>query len=878
MVDHARCALDPADLTAAISALRTVRRGLPAGHPEHVAVLTWLAELLYRRAARTESDSPEDLVDGLDAAIEAVRVASRDSVRNVVSGLADLLGPASRDSVRSAVSGLADLLGLAATRDQRVGPFEAAAAALSDALAAADPADTRLRVILTIGVGAAHMLRGRACGDEFLRQRAQEAFAAAEQLLTVPEPTDEWVARAWKLFGWTAPQLWGGVELAASPLAARLAERLDSILVRHPELAEGLANPLCPALSGHPDAASLPGGSGPLTSLLRNNPGSIENARLVGAPAPFAPPPVEEPGRLAHRGLDRAGHALGTHRPAATARRPLARADRPDPEPLRAASADLRAALAGGLADNSLRLHVNATLGVCLAELYWLGVPGPLGPPAQDAQPSTEQDQALTSTLLGAIEHLDRSLAGSEHVVPTVERAELMDVLARCYRESAMRGLRDDARRDAERTARAALRELARCVLAADDTEQLAVAARANEIVARAVGWCLADVRPWAAVEVAEAGRSLVLASVVLAGRVEEVLRGAGEHALADAWHGGDAPGKLAGLNALWKTRFGDAVLATPRAEEVLYPLWTTAMDGIVYLVPPAPQDFPVPGSAVPAASISHALLARPGLDVQVEVVELPGVAIGAGTPLGDYLAAFDAALAAHDSRSRYPEGFRGSPLGQAWADALDELGAWTHANIVGPLVEHIRGWSLDHIPHLALVPLGELAAIPYAAAWTEDPALPGRRRFAIHDLVLTHAVSARLLLDVVRRPRQRIAERAVLVTDPTGEFPYVRAAATALAARLYPNAEVYGRRTAPNGPASTERILAALPGKDRPGAALLHLSTHATTKPTARLQTADGWLPLTQILEQARGRLAAIPHPRLAHPASWAGYIHHGS
>jgi hypothetical protein len=463
-----------------------------------------------------------------------------------------------------------------------------------------------------------------------------------------------------------------------------------------------------------------------------------------------------------------------------------------------------------------------------------------------------------------------------------------------------------------------------------------------------------------------------VLASVVLAGRVEEVLRGAGEHALADAWRGGDAPGKLAGLNALWKTRFGDSVLAPPRAEEVLFPLMATEMDGIVYLVPPAPQDSPASGSAVPSASIGHALAVRHGLTFQVEVVELPGVDMGTGTPLGAYLAAFGAALAAHDSRSRYPGGFRGSPLGQAWADALDELGAWTHANIVGPLVEHTRGWSLDHLPHLALVPLGELAAIPYAAAWTEDPAVTGGRRFAVHDLVLTHAVSARLLFDVVRRPRQELAEHAVLVTDPTGEFPYVRAAATALAARLYPDAEVYGRGTAPNGPASTDRILAALPGQDRPGAALLHLSTHATAKPTTRLQTADGWLPLSRILEQARDRppdepgglvitsacltdsvlshydesvtlatallaagatgvigtrwpidddttatltyhlhhhlayrrepaealqraqldlldpdartrpglhphLAALPHPRLAHPASWAGYVHHG-
>ena len=84
---------------------------------------------------------------------------------------------------------------------------------------------------------------------------------------------------------------------------------------------------------------------------------------------------------------------------------------------------------------------------------------------------------------------------------------------------------------------RAALRELAHCVMIAEDTGQaLDVAAQANEIVARAIGWCLADGRHRAAVDIAETGRGLVLASVVLSGRVEEVLRGAGQHDAADAW------------------------------------------------------------------------------------------------------------------------------------------------------------------------------------------------------------------------------------------------------------------------------------------------------------------------------------------------------
>ena len=133
------------------------------------------------------------------------------------------------------------------------------------------------------------------------------------------------------------------------------------------------------------------------------------------------------------------------------------------------------------------------------------------------------------------------------------------------YDALALLGERSDGRHQAERSVRASLRELARCVLVAGDLEEaLHTAERANEIVTRAVGWCLEDDRPGAAVGIAEAGRSLVLASVVLSGQVEEVLRGAGEQAAADAWRRGDASGRLTGLDALWKTRFGDSLLGTP--------------------------------------------------------------------------------------------------------------------------------------------------------------------------------------------------------------------------------------------------------------------------------------------------------------------------
>ena len=53
------------------------------------------------------------------------------------------------------------------------------------------------------------------------------------------------------------------------------------------------------------------------------------------------------------------------------------------------------------------------------------------------------------------------------------------------------------------------------------------------------------------------------------------------------------------------------------------------------------------------------------------------------------------------------------------------------------------------------------------------------------------------------------------------------RRAAGVLASHQYRSAEVYGLKSAPNGPATTSVLLGALPVQDRPGASLFQLSTH---------------------------------------------------
>jgi hypothetical protein len=161
----------------------------------------------------------------------------------------------------------------------------------------------------------------------------------------------------------------------------------------------------------------------------------------------------------------------------------------------------------------------------------------------------------------------------------------------------------------------------------------------------------------------------------------------------------------------------------------------------------------------------------------------------------------------------------------------------------------------------LALIPLGDLAAVPYAAAWTDEADPAGSRRYAVEDVVFSYAASARLLGEVARGgPGLPLTARVVLVSDPAGMFPMARQAEKLLAGHQYPGAEVYGLKTAPDGSATTAVLLDALSAPDRPGASLFQLSTHATMEPTPRLQSRDGWLPLSRILEQGRNRPPDTP------------------
>ena len=701
-------------------------------------------------------------------------------------------------TAQAAACVLVDCLAMQAATGRWRGPFAEAAEEARLALARLDPADQAHqgeRAALLTAVAAATGMLAVASADGSLRLAAGELAEEAERALPAAVPSAALRPAQWTRHHRTV------VSLHHWTIAQVLGRGDDAMLPVAPRVAEKLER-------------CLADGAGTAREVKE----ARQSRRALLAAQ-----------RRVRRGKPPVPDWQRTRMEAARAERPAERFPAP--------FAELRQALAAQ-ADNTVeRGAAHQVLGVRLAELCLAG-------------PFHGADEVLRD----AITHLSQALVTVECTLPTVDRAGLLDLLARCCHASGR--LTGDAgmRQRADRVARAALRELAGCVLIAPGMDEAMTAARrAGEICARAAGWCLADGRHRAAMDIAEAGRSLQLASVVLAGRVGTLLRAAGRDADADAWGKEDTAGRAQALAALWDTPGGTRLLTVPTATEVSANMGAARLDAVAYLVPPDDAPF----SAMAVRAHGHAVLVRPVTD-EIEVVPLPRLTAAEWTPLAEYLVALEAALAPAATGAGAAEGFRGRPAGRAWAAALDALGRWAHDAIMAPLIARAGGWPLEDLPRLALIPLGRLAAIPFAAAWT--PAGPGgARRYAIEDVVLSYAASARLLVEVIGRPRQPIGERVVFVTDPTGQFHFSRRLMTRLADSLYPGATVYGV-TAPGGPATAAVLLGALPGRDRPGASLLHLTMHGTLDAGPALVASDGPLPLADVLDQARDRARYAP------------------
>jgi hypothetical protein len=640
-----------------------------------------------------------------------------------------------------------------------------------------------------------------------------------------------------------------------------------------------------------------------LLAALRGDTDPREHiARAMGCPDGQAPPAATAADDAVRRALDGLRTVLGEPADGGSARRrPLtAGADRLDPDALHAATDALALASTDGV-DADLRHAAGDLLGAGLAELYWTGAAG-------------------LDTLTEAVRLLEEARQGEIRPAPSPRMVDRWDLQSCCYHELWRCRRRDTGLDDALSATRAGLRELGRLVLVArDTTAAMNLADRADRLVTRAVAWCLDADRGTEAVGIAEAGRGLVLAAATLTGRVEDMLRALGEPEAADGWAGrtdeglarglaakrpGTRPtggfertdeGLARGLAVLSREPVGLALLGSSSAQDVVMALHATErLESVVYLVPPGRVDPLPPGAPARVVATGHALVVRPGF--AVDVVPLPELTQPRLPEVTRYLDALESAVGVLRARTDLTAqcGFRGTPGGGAWVTALRELGAWAYRTVVRPLLVHlgvpVTGPPPARPRHVALVPLGLLGAVPFAAAWTADPLRPGRPRYAVDDLVLSQAASGRLLAEAARRRPLPVDRRPVFLVNAGKEFVRGQATAEAIAEHLYPSAELYGPIT-PDGPADADTILSVLPRRQPPGsgtgatddprrgpASVLHFITHAVSPPKgseegsdvltgARLQlrpAGEGdegsWLCLREVLDQAQGRDPEAP------------------
>ncbi|MFJ1614393.1 CHAT domain-containing protein [Streptomyces sp. NPDC088251] len=460
----------------------------------------------------------------------------------------------------------------------------------------------------------------------------------------------------------------------------------------------------------------------------------------------------------------------------------------------------------------------------------------------------------------------------------------------------------------ARRAGIAALREAATVVLLQAAAESaLQMARTAADRALQIARWCLADGDLGGAVEALELGRGQVLHASTTTSDVAALLREAGRADLAEEWEGGaggraapavtgfgtpldgpgspDGPGSLLGtlgpgvepplpddlrqraLTALARSDAGTALTTAPTPDGIAATLRAAGAHALVYLLPPGgaellPAGVGNSGSAVVVTrdgrvgTVGFGLLRRQSLDV-----------------LETYRAAHRHRQAALDLLpAENPEHLDAHVR---WRTALEELCDWAGPVVMGPLSRSPLISEAGPAPHLVLVPFGDLGGIPWHAALLSSGLRDGGRPVhAVERLTLSYAASARQFQEAHNRPRPALDAHPVIVGNPDDTLPGAAAEARQIHTALYPRGLLLGKVRRANGPGSPAEVLAALPGRERAGASVLHLACHARPSSASPLDAHlllaapdggsgredAGHLSIREILRQARGRPPGAP------------------
>ncbi|MEV0895639.1 CHAT domain-containing protein [Actinoplanes sp. NPDC049802] len=364
-----------------------------------------------------------------------------------------------------------------------------------------------------------------------------------------------------------------------------------------------------------------------------------------------------------------------------------------------------------------------------------------------------------------------------------------------------------------------------RVLMQPDAAGAAAVAKEAGDAAVSAARECLRVNDIAGAVRALDAGRGLALYAATEMRSVPERLRDAGDPGLAADWQraiDGDGPPQTLRrrvLGVLARAAPGGALFDPPEIDEIRDALFELDLDALVYLVPGS-RLWPGMALTVPAEGT-------------LSYLGLPGLKPGESPEVDAYLAA----ASSRDSAAVGRGGQRDMVvLDDDLTDQLDVVRDWAWRAAMGPVIERLLpSWAhvpTGRVPRMALVPMGELALIPWQAACRAggEP--------AIRSVAFSQAASARMLLRSAALPPVPPSRLGLIVADPeTGTEAVAlhgaRDEASAIHDVIYRGARYLGRlpgddgAVSPSGAGTPKEVRDWLTSTGRAAGTMLHLACH---------------------------------------------------
>lgn len=381
---------------------------------------------------------------------------------------------------------------------------------------------------------------------------------------------------------------------------------------------------------------------------------------------------------------------------------------------------------------------------------------------------------------------------------------------------------------------------------------------RAGEEANEVARQCLVAGDPAAAVTALDAGRGLALFAATFAaaeaGTLTDHLIEAGQPELAERWQAAASAGRFSAdlrrdvLTVLSARDAAAGLLDPPGYAEIQQALADLDADALVYLMP---GEGIRPGHAVIApVSGPPSFMALPGL-----------------TP--DSVPQMDRYLSAVAAR----ELGEADPVEEDLGERLAEVGGWAWDAAMRQVIEVYlprRPRPTGRTPRIVLIPMGELARIPWQAARRPDG------RYAIELIALSQTASARMLVRSAALPAVPLTATGLIVGDPpvrpsegAAELPAARREAYSIRQAFYRGARYLGRRPdgspSRSGRGTADEIRAWLTSPDPAAGTFLHLACHGLVRAGAERATAYLLLAADDrdrlTAEELVALLAAAPH-----------------